>query len=559
MKHLKIGTRLAVTFVIVVLVSSLAGVAGMILMHHLDTAYGYALEYYGFAQGDVGVLGMDFQQHRSSVLYLIQEEDAQRRRELKAELEDLIAKISEDMLRVEEVLSSDEERNAYLELERKMEEYAATRSETIRISDTSTTEAVDYFRENAAPLATEVSVLIEQILSSKSGIGNELSLSLTRQANSSLITIPVILIIAIVTSIFVALKITRGFVNPLKEIKETAGELSKGNLKSSVEYKSKDELGSLADSIRTMIQRISYYMGDISSSLEQMAAGNLTIQPSSQFLGDFASVQTSIESLIQSLNRTLVQIDVSANQVASGSDQVSSGAQALAQGTTEQASSIEQLSTTIREISCQIKQNAENAAKAREQAKVVETEMTDSNRQMHEMVKAMGEISTNAQKISKIIQTIEDISFQTNILALNAAVEAARAGTAGKGFAVVADEVRDLASKSAEASNDTAALIGGALAAVESGTRIVDNTAKSLETAVQGAREVSGSVDKISDASIEQAKSIEQVTQGVDQISSVVQTNSATAQQSAAVSQELSGQAQLLKHLVAQFKLKTAV
>lgn len=259
------------------------------------------------------------------------------------------------------------------------------------------------------------------------------------------------------------------------------------------------------------------------------------------------------------LSSTLSQINQAANQVSAGSDQVSSGAQALSQGATEQASSVEELAATITDISGQVKSNAESALNAKEKSEMAGTEIAASNQKMQELIAAMEEISKSSQEIGKVIKTIEDIAFQTNILALNAAVEAARAGAAGKGFAVVADEVRNLASKSADAAKSTTALIEGAITAVSNGTQLVDVTAKSLLSVVTGTQEVASIVNDISTASAEQASSIAQVTQGIDQISSVVQTNSATAEESAAASEELSGQAQMLNNLVGQFKLKDVV
>ena len=233
---------------------------------------------------------------------------------------------------------------------------------------------------------------------------------------------------------------------------------------------------------------------------------------------------------------------------------MSNGAQALSQGSTEQASSVERLVVTLNDLSEQVTQTAGKSRDVNNLILETVREVNDSNTKMEAMMGAMTKINNCSSEIEKIIKTIEDIAFQTNILALNAAVEAARAGEAGKGFAVVADEVRSLASKSAEAAKDTNILISNSLTAVTEGNKIAEDTQKSLMTVVTSAQQIESNMVQITEASDMQAEELRQVTLGIDQISSVIQTNSATAQESAAASEELFNQSKLLKRLVNQFR-----
>lgn len=372
------------------------------------------------------------------------------------------------------------------------------------------------------------------------------------------IALVVVAVISLVIAVVVVTWLVRRMLKPIESVVEAAEQIAQGNLDIHLETRSRDEIGRLVTAFSATIDTLQCIIKDESYILREIAAGNLDVKSEAEdrYVGDFVQIRDSLSAIIEGLNHTMQQILQSSEQVSSGSEQVSFGAQALSQGATEQASSVEELAATISEISVQVQGTAENAVAAREQMVSAESETMVCNEQMREMIQAMGEISQRSTEIGKIIKTIEDIAFQTNILALNAAVEAARAGTAGKGFAVVADEVRNLASKSAEASNSTSALIEGSIAAVAKGTKIANETAQSLSKVVDSSQTVSATVEKISDAASAQAISIAQVTQGIDQISSVVQTNSATAEESAAASEELSGQAQMLKSLVGRFKLK---
>lgn len=344
---------------------------------------------------------------------------------------------------------------------------------------------------------------------------------------------------------------------PLVGITKRLEDLSNGDLHSDVpQINTNDELETLAQAANRTIRNLSVMISDIRDKMQAFSDGNFTEESTIQYVGDLEEIETSIQVFARNISSTLTQINLAADQVSYGSEQVSSGAQALSQGSTEQASSIEELSATIVDISMNVKKNAENTQQANTEINNVEQEVETCNTKMNDMVIAMDEISTTSHEIRKIIKTIEDIAFQTNILALNAAVEAARAGAAGKGFAVVADEVRNLAGKSAEAAKNTTMLIESSIKAVETGNKIADETAQALASVVQGTSHVVNTVEQISEATIQQSQSIGQVTIGVEQISSVVQNNTATAEESAATSEELSAQAQRLKDLVSVFQLK---
>lgn len=375
--------------------------------------------------------------------------------------------------------------------------------------------------------------------------------------NSAILILVGVALAFILISVFVALAFAKPIVEPITNLVKRIEKLSEGDLHSPVPVvKSRNEIGLLSQTFSDTVNILNEYMGEMGEVLGKMSAGDLTAVIKQDYKGDFVAIKTALEQINGSLNQVFGEINQSAEQVSSGAEQVSAGAQALSQGATEQASSIEELSASISEIANEVNQNAKNAANASKLSQEASNEVEKGDQHMQQMITAMADISDSSNQIEKIIKTIEDIAFQTNILALNAAVEAARAGAAGKGFAVVADEVRNLASKSAEAAKNTTALIEGSITAVDKGKKIAGETEKSLGDIIKCVQNTNTLIEQISSASNEQATSINQVTQGIDQISAVVQTNSATAEESAATSEELSGQAQMLKNMLASLKLK---
>ena len=344
--------------------------------------------------------------------------------------------------------------------------------------------------------------------------------------------------------------------NPTLEVMEVLERVAGGDLRHMVEGDYKGGHAQSKNALNKTITQLRGVISDISNNLTAMADGDLTVHiDQSRYIGDYEAIGEALTTIVSKLRDVMSRLTESAEQVANGSKQLSEAAQTLAVGSTKQAAAVQQLTASLGEIADQTQHNASDAREASTLANSVKSSAERGDGQMKEMLISMDQINESSANISKIIKVIDDIAFQTNILALNAAVEAARAGVHGKGFAVVADEVRSLAAKSAEAASETTALIEGSVERVNAGTKIANETAEALAEIVEGISKAADIVSGIADASEHQATGIKEVNRGIEDVSQVIQSNSATSEESAASSEELFGQADMLKNLVAQFKL----
>ncbi len=368
------------------------------------------------------------------------------------------------------------------------------------------------------------------------------------------------LIITLCFQVVVMVFVTKELIAPIIKIKDKMNDFLRGDMHEPFEVEADDitEIGQTAAAIQQFQTYQSEIIDDINYLLGEMAGGNFVLKTrcENHYIGDYNNILLALKNINRTLSSTLSEIHTAFEQVGSGAGQVSDASSTLSQGATEQAASIEELSSTINIISQMINENAENSSEASEKTSEAGTALAGTNEIMNELIAAMEDMSRMSDETRKIIKTIEDIAFQTNILALNAAVEAARAGEAGKGFAVVAEEVRNLAGKSAEAATQTTTLIEGTVSAIKKGNSIVNSVAENMTHVAESAGRVAEINERIATDSVKAADSVKQVTIGIEQISTVVQTNSATAEQTAAASEELSAQAENCKKLINRFTLR---
>lgn len=416
-------------------------------------------------------------------------------------------------------------------------------------------EAIDSILNDCTPALNKVVEIAIKLDEMTDEVSNQSAKTTFIFATAGIVCIIVCLALAWTLTKKTSKKVLETILEPLRAVEAVAKELTDGNLHSTLEYRSEDEIGSLAHSMRKSIRILGSYVDDIDRVMKLFAEGNFDVQPEVEWKGDFVGILNSFMLFEKSMAETIKGIQTVSNEVSSAADQVASSSNDLADGATNQAAVVEELTATVAGVSEQVGKNSQSAKEISGRVDELGNAISESNGKMHEMVDSMHEINEASKEIDKIIATINDIASQTNLLALNASIEAARAGEAGKGFAVVANQVNLLADQSAQAAKESATLIETSVKAVEKGMVIAGQTATQLEEVAESSKIITKEVTNIAETLETQTTEIQQINEGIEQINDVVQTNSATSEECAAASQEMSSEAENLREMIQKFKV----
>lgn len=426
----------------------------------------------------------------------------------------------------------------------------------LELYETDPAQAQQYYQETIQSNLTVLVGMLDEVIDQCTSL-NEASAAHMREIISTMhIETAAGLALVLFCLLSLVLYVMKRIVKPILIITSKTRPLQEGCLKIDLNYRHNDEIGDLAGTLKQSLEQTNQYVEDINRIMHELSTGNFNVTTSVPFIGDFRSIEESIDSFTTSLSLAMSNINKVQHEVFDHAQNLSNSSQMLAQGATEQASAVEELSATLNDLSRSAKQNIDMASQAQDNAQLTGDQVTLSSQQMELLVEAMQDISTASTQIEKIISTIENISFQTNILALNAAVEASRAGESGRGFAVVAEEVRSLAGQSDQAAKATKDLIEGSVKAAERGNQIVSEVSSTLQRTIDLVLQSNTAIGEITDAVHTEAIAISQVAEGLEQISAVVQTNSANSEESATVSVELFEQVNLLQEQTSGFRLK---
>ncbi|MDL2288061.1 methyl-accepting chemotaxis protein [Oscillospiraceae bacterium OttesenSCG-928-F05] len=554
--HQKIRTKLITAFAILLVIAFTIGIIGMVVSNSLDGSITTLIE--GSATGLYNAsITESYANAMQAQLYAGAYEAVQGNHEATVEsgakYDEYDALFQEMLVDYKATMDMDDETDArlYAALETAYDNFSASTGEYGAAMESGDPEHIDRVLDeinaNVPAVLTAVQALVTY---NRDSMATEEAETTVYAQTAGLVQI-IIMLAAAVIAVVLTFLISTAIAVPSRELASAAKRIALGEVDITLNIaRRRDEIGELADAFHEMVRGFQHQ----AEVLSAIAEGDLTVEMRPE--SDKDVVGKAIVRILENNNALMAEIRQAAGQVADGATQIADGASALASGSTEQAASVEQLSASIAEVQREAEDNTKLAVNTMEETNEAGRLMEESLSFMQQVTDTMRTIEESSTEIGKVIKVIDDIAFQTNILALNAAVEAARAGQHGKGFAVVADEVRNLASKSAEAAKETAALIEGSMENVKRGTEIVTLTGESLSKVGEIAGHNAVSMTAMSESSSRQSAAISEITTGMNQISQVVQSNSATAEESAASAEELSAQSATLNRIVGQFKLQ---
>ncbi len=562
LNEMRIQKRLTTGFIITTAITSIGAILGIIALIFISNRYTYALQNYGFSQGDIGKAMIMFADTRSSTRGIIGYDD-----------DDLIASMAEShdtnkqkfenyWDTVHNTLTTSEEEAIYQAINNLLTNYWTKENEVITLCNTTDqaqrTQAQTVMNDTLAPMYEEIYSQMVNLLNTNVDEGNALDNKLNILGIIILAVIIIVVIISVIVSTKLGIIIAKGISEPLITLRNRLITFEQGDLSTDFPVvDSQDEIKDMTETATEMAASLKSIIYDCNYILGEMSKGNygITSKAKEKYVGEYSGLINAMRNLRDLMIETLQQISDASEQVNAGSNNLAQAAQALAEGSTDQSAAVQELQATIANITSGVEKSSAKTEDSYQEANKYATEADQSRVEMEAMMTAMSRINETSQKIGNIISDIEDIASQTNLLSLNASIEAARAGDAGKGFAVVADQIRKLAEQSTQSAVDTRQLIESSLAEVEEGNKAAQRAADSIESVVDGIKSIAETSQELSQISQEQATAMEQAEQGINQISEVVQSNSATAEETSATSEELSAQATSLNELISRFIL----